>query len=154
MSTIEKVKRALPLPVRYAAGRLIRETGSLLIDSGLMLLGQRDPEIPSTRQLQYVGNGEFKALGYEFLRYFTEYGQLQPNERVLDMGCGIGRMALPLTNYLREGSYEGVDIVPRGIDWCRKNITAKHPNFQFQVADIYNQGSSSRSGNTSRAIRR
>lgn len=139
MSTIEKVKRALPRPVRQAASRLIRETGSLLIDSGLTLLGQRDPEIPPTRQLQFVGNGEFKALGYEFLRYFTEHARLQPVERVLDIGCGIGRMALPLTNYLREGSYEGIDIVPRGIDWCQKNITPRHPNFRFQLADIYNR---------------
>ena len=65
---------------------------------------------------------------------------LKPDERVLDAGCGIGRIAVPLTEYLDEsGGYEGFDIAPEGIAWCRENITPRYPNFRFQVADIYNK---------------
>ena len=48
-------------------------------------------------------------------------------------------MAIPLTHFLSErGSYEGFDIVSAGIEWCRARITARHPNFQFRVADLRN----------------
>lgn len=64
---------------------------------------------------------------------------MKPTDTVLDVGCGVGRMALPMTNYLKRGRYIGFDIVPEGIAWCRDHITTKHPNFQFVVADLYNE---------------
>lgn len=49
-------------------------------------------------------------------------------------------MTLPLLEFLSDdGSYEGFDIVPAGIDWCQSKITADMPNFKFQLADIYNK---------------
>jgi SAM-dependent methyltransferase len=58
---------------------------------------------------------------------------------VLEVGSGVGRKALPLTRYLsREGSYDGLDIVPEGVAWCNQHIASRNPNFHFQVADIYN----------------
>jgi len=58
---------------------------------------------------------------------------------VLDIGCGCGRIALPLTEYLgQKGAYEGFDIVPEAISWCRDHISTRYPNFQFRVADIFN----------------
>jgi SAM-dependent methyltransferase len=47
-------------------------------------------------------------------------------------------MARPLTKYLRAGSYEGIDIVPQGIEWCQRNISKRHHNFRFQLADVRN----------------
>jgi ubiquinone/menaquinone biosynthesis C-methylase UbiE len=36
---------------------------------------------------------------------------LRPDEKILDVGCGIGRKTLPLTQYLTKGrEYEGIDI--------------------------------------------
>ncbi|MGH2813232.1 MAG: class I SAM-dependent methyltransferase, partial [Actinomycetota bacterium] len=88
----------------------------------------------------FVGGGDFRKIGEEFFTYFVELGELKPNARVLDIGCGVGRMARPLTRYLSaDGSYEGFDIVPSGIEWCREKICVRFPNFRFQVADIYNQ---------------
>jgi hypothetical protein len=40
-------------------------------------------------------------------------------------------MAVPLTGYLRGGEYEGLDVVPEEIEWCRKNITPNIPNSVF-----------------------
>ena len=42
---------------------------------------------------------EFGAVDNEFLENFMEHGQLRPDGRVLDVGCGLGRMALPMTGY-------------------------------------------------------
>ena len=117
-------------------GRTIAYAPLDLIDA---LLGRRNPRLPP-RRLRFVGGGDFEAVGEEFLRHFVELCGLPRNARVLDVGCGVGRVAIPLTRYLDDsGSYEGFDIVSSGIDWCRRSISPAHPNFAFHHADIYNR---------------
>ncbi len=88
----------------------------------------------------FVGIGDFERVGKEFLRYFIELGALKPGERVLDVGCGIGRMAISLTGYLSsEGEYRGFDIVKEGIEWCTGRITPRFGNFRFQHSDVLNK---------------
>ena len=86
----------------------------------------------------FVGDGDFRAVGAEFLGHFIRLGGLRPEHRVLDIGCGIGRMAVPLTQYLdvEKGRYNGLDPVEGGIAWCRRFITPVYPNFTFQRLDI------------------
>ena len=55
------------------------------------------------------------------------------------MGCGIGRIAIPLTQYLKTGTYDGFDIVRHGVEWCQQKVTPHYPNFNFFVADVYNK---------------
>jgi SAM-dependent methyltransferase len=91
------------------------------------------------RRLDFVGHSDFVATGEEFLGHFTQLGGLQPSARVLDVGCGIGRMARPLTRYLSaEGSYDGFDINGEGIAWCRERYRA-HPRFTFTEVDLFNK---------------
>jgi len=91
--------------------------------------------------LRDVGGGDdFEATGQEFLNLFVQIGNLQPYDQVLEIGCGSGRMAIPLTGYLsRAGSYTGMDITKRSIVWCQRNISRRHPNFIFSHADLYNE---------------
>ena len=58
---------------------------------------------------------------------------------MLDVGSGTGRMARPLTRYLKGGSYEGIDIVARSVQWCQRTYASRYPNFRFHFADIYNK---------------
>lgn len=98
-----------------------------------------DSMIPP-RSMIFVGHGDFIKIGQEFKNYFIELANLQPGDRVLDVGCGIGRMAIPLTDYLsKEGEYWGFDIVKKGIDWCQRRISKKFGNFHFQHSDVYNK---------------
>jgi SAM-dependent methyltransferase len=97
----------------------------------------RDPLTPP-RRLAFVGSGDFHAAGAEFRELFVDLGGLRPDEDVLDVGSGVGRVAVGLTGWL-QGRYEGIDVVPRGIEWCRQAVTPRHPNFGFQVADLYNR---------------
>jgi len=83
---------------------------------------------------------EFKENGHEFLRHYVELCGLQPDEDMLDLGCGIGRKTLPLTRYLSErGSYLGMDIVKTGVDWCVEKYSTRFPNFSFQLLDVSNE---------------
>lgn len=87
-----------------------------------------------------IGEGDYDVVGKEFFDFFLKLGKLQPNEKVLDVGCGLGRMAMPLTGYLKDGgSYEGFDVVADGIKWCKENIATIYPNFNFQVSNVYNK---------------
>ncbi|HST22405.1 MAG TPA: class I SAM-dependent methyltransferase [Blastocatellia bacterium] len=91
------------------------------------------------RQLDFIGGGTtYEAESKEFLKYFIDIGELKPHETVLDVGCGIGRMAAPLTNYLT-GNYEGFDIVAIGIRWSNNHIARQYPNFRFQQANVHNR---------------
>ena len=82
----------------------------------------------------------FEQTGEAIKNVLIEYGDLQPDHRVLDIGSGAGRVAIPLTQYLsREGEYWGFDIRENNIRWCQDRITPKFSNFHFQHSDISNK---------------
>ena len=91
------------------------------------------------RSLITVGDGNFEEIGHEFLGYFIRIGKLQPGERVLEIGCGIGRMAIPLTTYLDgSGGYDGFDVARAEVSWCKQHITPRFANFHFHHIDVRN----------------
>jgi SAM-dependent methyltransferase len=100
--------------------------------------GRLDPLYPP-KWLHCVGPGDYIQIGEEFFRYFVDIAGLKPQERVLDVGCGTGRMARPLTRYLKGGSYDGIDIVAPSIKWCQETYAHRYPNFHFHFTDIYNK---------------
>lgn len=144
MDIRSKIKAYVPrevIPLIVSCRAIIRKSAYFLVDAIDLLLGRRDELTPPKRIfLSYRDFRKFKKVGEEFLHYFIEWGGLKPYERILDVGCGIGRMAVPLTKYLDErGSYEGFDPVADGIKWCEKKISSKYPNFHFQLVDMYNK---------------
>jgi SAM-dependent methyltransferase len=87
----------------------------------------------------FIGSGDFLAQGKHHLELLKKYASLNDNHAVLDIGCGIGRAAVALTQYLSQGSkYEGFDVVEKGIEWCKKHITKDFPNFNFQYIPLNN----------------
>ena len=130
-------KSIVPKPLRS----LFRHLYLFTLDSAEVILGQRDSLTPPERLRVATGpNRNFKETGQSFLNFLIERCELKPNERVLDVGCGVGRIAIALANYLNSnGHYEGFDIVRAQIDWCKRNISPRFPNFRFQLADIYNK---------------
>jgi SAM-dependent methyltransferase len=100
--------------------------------------GRTSVRTPPVELVDGIGGGW--AIGENFVRHFRDLCGLRPEESVLDVGCGVGRMAVPLTRYLSAaGRYEGFDIMRENVRWCRRAITPRWPNFCFEHADIYNR---------------
>jgi len=98
-----------------------------------------DRGLTPPRSLHYVGSSDFESVGKTFFGHFKEVGGLQAEHHVLDIGCGTGRMAIPLLNYINEaGAYTGFDVARQGVAWCQKNITSRHSGFNFVHADVIN----------------
>jgi SAM-dependent methyltransferase len=101
-------------------------------------LGRRDALTPP-EQLQNVGEGDFGAVGETFVHYLQMLAGLHAGDRVLDIGCGIGRVARVLARELRPpGSYDGFDIVSTSIDWCSRHYRSTPAPFRFKHSDIHN----------------
>jgi SAM-dependent methyltransferase len=64
---------------------------------------------------------------------------LRPEHDVLDIGCGVGRTARYLCDYLSSGArYEGFDVRRGPVTWCQQNISTRCPNFHFTYTPLYN----------------
>ncbi|MBI5928680.1 MAG: class I SAM-dependent methyltransferase [Chloroflexi bacterium] len=140
------VRSFVPGKARYYVWQNGAKFYYYLLDARDRVQGKVDPSMPSRSQAfiyGFAGNdlrNHFNIAGQTFTVYFKELGHIQPNYSILEIGSGIGRMALALTKYLEaEGRYVGMDIVPDGIAWCQQHITPEHPNFQFQLINIYNK---------------
>lgn len=98
-------------------------------------------DFPPLYLRRYVGPlRSFEMSGAEFMVYLRLICKLQSPERVLDIGCGCGLMALFLLDYLdRQGSYIGVDIHKPSIEWCQRHIGRRHIQFTFRHIDVKNQ---------------
>lgn len=132
----QSLKKLIPIPLYERWYNTFAYGPSDLLDAAL---GRR-PDLVPPRRMIFIGAGDFIAVGDLFLKYFIDIGGLRPDAAVLDVGSGIGRMARPLTSYLAaNGRYEGLDIDADGVEWCRRNITPRFPNFRFQRADVYNK---------------
>lgn len=121
------------------------------IDLFEQITGKRHPLAPP-RGLIFTGSGDFIQSGNALVELCIKQAGLTPQSNVLDVGCGIGRLAVPLTRFMDgKGNYNGFDVVPDGIEWCTKNITPKHPNFVFKFIplrnDLYNLDTEKKAGN-------
>jgi SAM-dependent methyltransferase len=77
--------------------------------------------------------------GRNELRLLEHFG-LCPSSHVLDVGCGIGRLAYECASYLdTDATYTGLDIAPPVIDWLNTHYAPRLPGFRFDLLDVYNE---------------
>ncbi len=110
------------------------------VDVWERLAGHRPPLTPP-RGWIFTGSGDFHRSGRQIVGLCRELANLQASHRVLDVGSGIGRIAVALTSVLdarQGGGYEGFDIVPLGVRWCQRHISTRFPNFRFRHIPLAN----------------
>ena len=110
------------------AGRM----AAALIDQNLDI-----PYDPNVAMLSagYISKNMFSYVGVEWLELMIRYARLAPNQSVLDIGCGCGRLAGPLTMYLNaEGRFIGFDPIARSISYAQKHL--RQSNFRFDFVDL------------------
>jgi SAM-dependent methyltransferase len=101
--------------------------------------GRRDPLVPPRRLWGTVGDTDFVATGDALLGLLVEEAGLAPGDRVLDVGCGIGRVARALAGHLaQDGAYAGFDVSADAVAWCARRYARRHPNFEFAHLDVRN----------------
>lgn len=128
---LARLPRALRRPVRRAA--------YFPLDAFQAALRRGRRPLTPPRGLQAVGGGGFEHVGHTFVRLFQDPGGLRPSDRVLDVGCGVGRMAVPLTTFLdAKGTYDGFDVERADVRWCRRAISRRFPRFRFRHVDVQN----------------
>ena len=129
MNLTGALKDALPLPAR----RVIKWAGHAAMDVIKPITAERVPP----RRLTSIGGGDFVAIGESFAGLLKAAG-LKPDDCLLDVGCGQGRMARPLVGYLVQGRYEGFDVDLAAVQWCRDHY-ADVPNFTFTHLNAFNR---------------
>ena len=75
--------------------------------------------------------GHFEAYGRLLFEAVRFHG-LSANDYLIDVGCGSGRLAKPLSEYLK-GKYLGIDVVPGLVEYARRFVA--RPDWRFEVAE-------------------
>lgn len=87
-----------------------------------------------------VGGGDPEPIAHEVVTAIEKYAKLNAGDSILDVGCGCGRIATALTQYVEPASnYIGIDIVPGLIDFARNFITPRYPSFKFLLLNESNK---------------
>lgn len=71
---------------------------------------------------------------YKIMEFLASAG-LSGNDRVLEIGCGIGTLTGLLARYLRKGEIVAVDISPESVEIARKRLSHAS-NVRFMVSDM------------------
>ena len=69
----------------------------------------------------------------------VEHFQCNVKSRVLDIGCGMGRLPIGILRNIGEIDYTGIDVDHFSIYWCKRFITKHHPSFKFHHLSVYNE---------------
>jgi SAM-dependent methyltransferase len=113
--------------------------GLRVADAADAALGRRPALTPPRRLQRLAGDSDFHETGEEFDRVMSEVGVLGASDRVLDIGCGAGRIARVLARRLEPpGSYDGFDVIPEAIAWCQRHYRGTPVPFRFRHADVHN----------------
>jgi SAM-dependent methyltransferase len=94
------------------------------------------PPLPLVQTIGSHNYDHFRQNGARFFRDIADRLQIVETSRLLDLGCGCGRMAIPFANFLKQGRLFGCDVWPEGIAWCREHLTADgKASFHLQAAE-------------------
>jgi SAM-dependent methyltransferase len=87
----------------------------------------------------YCDNDYFFKSGVAEARRLVERLGCNRDSRVVDIGCGAGRVAIGLVQEVGQVRYCGLDAYKPFVGWCRRHIERHHPSFRFVHVDVENE---------------
>jgi ubiquinone/menaquinone biosynthesis C-methylase UbiE len=123
-------------PVRRTEGNPVRDSMSTM-DA----FRYKGYDIPNDLMiLTGAGSESWYETAMMHMRDYEQCCPIRPGHNVIEVGCGVGRDAMHLPDRLgADGTYLGLDVIPRSIQWCQDNISPRFPNFRFQLIDVHNK---------------
>jgi SAM-dependent methyltransferase len=144
MQSIKKfIKKQVPVswrnPFIATAVKLIDPIDYILRASkGFANLPPYSVRIRSNGMKNQFGGEKFNELGNTLANLLKEHAGVNQNSSVLEIGCGCGRTAIQLSNFLSSGSYTGMDIDKKSLEACLNNKYLSKNNIKFYFVDVYN----------------
>lgn len=81
----------------------------------------------------YVHNSEMQRR-WAFSFIASHLKSLQGDERILDIGCGDGKITADISKFVPNGSVLGIDLSEPMIEWAQKQYhPTEYPNVSFQL---------------------
>jgi SAM-dependent methyltransferase len=143
------MKVAPPALIRAARG--IRTTSYRMLAPFEQVLGIANDRNPPRYLKRFIGDPRNFRQGEAFASFLVGLG-LKSSDSVVDIGCGCGSIAIPLSQFMGSSSrYLGLDIYAPAIDWCARHVTPRHPHFRFVHLDVSNPIYTSGGASASRA---
>ncbi|MEW8606637.1 MAG: class I SAM-dependent methyltransferase [Candidatus Thiodiazotropha sp.] len=68
-------------------------------------------------------HGAGRLLAYNIYNTTRTIDDMKPHSRILDFGCGCGRVINYLSKYFRQSRFYGSDIDDEAIAWCRGELS-------------------------------
>lgn len=81
---------------------------------------------------------EWFRWGEEWSMLLRNHGPLLTNSDVLEVGCGLGRVAFAIRFLVARGTWVGFEIVREKVEFLDAGFHRAHPNFTFVWADVSN----------------
>jgi SAM-dependent methyltransferase len=122
------IRKFLREAVRRVFPKSVSIDGSIIPSRTSTIAGPKFKDYKS-----YLGSAEDEA------KRLVEHFQCNLKSRVLDIGCGLGRLPIGIIRIVGETGYTGIDVDGISIDWCKKNIGRYHPSFKFHHLSVYNE---------------
>lgn len=80
----------------------------------------------------------FRAVAVSLAETLERFG-LHPDDALLDVGCGVGRLPIGLLERgSHRGRYVGFDVSVPHVRWARKNLKPLRPDWGFRRIDVQN----------------
>jgi SAM-dependent methyltransferase len=78
--------------------------------------------------------------GQALVRRCVERGWVGDGARILELGSGVGRNAMAFRDQVDLAAYDGIDVDPEMVEWCRSHLGTDAMRFHFAdlASAIYN----------------
>ena len=144
--TQQLARSRLGRPLARAARRVLRRSGPPPSGSDYTPVVHRGQPIPPLALRNHMCGEAFLSNDFYLQSAVVEATRLpaqlgfRPGSRVIDVGCGLGRLATGMIEELGEDvDYLGIEPNRPFYEWCRDNIEASHPAYRFVHVDVVSE---------------